>query len=42
MGQESYVLEHLETPLICESPALPQHASHGPVINKHAERDLMC
>lgn len=35
MGEEYYILEHLETVLICKSPALPKHASHRSVITKH-------
>lgn len=35
MGEEYYILEHLETVLICKSPALPKHASRRSVITKH-------
>lgn len=42
MGKEYYILEHLETTLICKSPALPKYASHWSTINKHTGRDLTC
>lgn len=32
----------LRNTLICKSPALPKHTSHGSVINKHRRRDLKC
>lgn len=41
-GEEYYILEHLETTLICKNPPLLKHASHQSVTNKHTGRDLTC